>query len=582
MFAADTFNPMTTLENLIDRIKSLPESSLSETDRTAAITTLEPLRAPSFLQEQDSIWGIRSALPKIITEKGSELEASEAEKEVFTLWERISTNFGTHRIYCQQKTAFETAHAELQQALTPPEQEKLRLFFEPLREKLDFNLTVSPADGEVDDSIPVEKISRFGIKPVHTVWFGDPPGPESPHFGVDTLAPSTFAKLLDGDPDASVHFWCLPDPKYKKMFQAYFDGQGLKVSVHTPDEMVHDFPEVEEIRTQANILMGAVNEEHGAAISHLVELYILALHSKLGIFYGPCYQLPYQDLAPRISAAMTHIMRFTLAPDRRSTKDYVTLKDYFVYFLLATEGGYYFDSTVAPTSDRLELAAPMDFSPIVKIGQGFFNGSNTGLTSDIFALSCTMQNLSWQRRQMAQFILLKAIDFSITGQHQAIKLVTGKNGKHYYPKEQIQTLTRYMNFFSIVRFISETIDEPYSFQDPKDFLAGIPPEKLNSAHSYATIERDRVRAFHMSGIQFRKVFLGSHRSEGEQFNHELSGIIPEALTELCPAALEQLQARQEWLMHHQQQALGKISPCSILGGGGKGVEVATAVALTRS
>lgn len=212
----------------------------------------------------------------------------------------------------------------------------------------------------------------YGRKPFHTVWFGPPPSKGKPYFGFDTLAASVYAKELAYDKSVQVHFWCLPE--WVEHYQEYFSTINEQVKVHSLNELVEDFPEIEAVNhTMANLpSIDAGDPKHQWVMRQIEEAVVAhknAIREKYRLFDLALIEESDKRRDPQYLQAILALIRdHCLDSRRRSIRDLVSLKDNFVNLMLLLIGGYYFDVSVLPekgASGQFVLPEPRTFLPIV-------------------------------------------------------------------------------------------------------------------------------------------------------------------------------------------------------------------------
>lgn len=223
-------------------------------------------------------------------------------------------------------------------------------------------------EGHVESDMRANVLPECGSKPVHTVWFGQPADPDKPYFGCDTVAAIAYDRELADDPDAQVHFWCLPE--WVEHYKDYFSRTGSSVTVHSLNEIIHDFPEIEQVEQLILQLGQSENLNHQwlkQSIGNLFQDYKTVVRKSHGLF-NPQFLHASQDYNQQnLQAAFVMIRDHLLHSQRRSIRDLVSLKDLFVLLLLVQVGGLFADMTALPLSDeKFTLDKVRTFLPIME------------------------------------------------------------------------------------------------------------------------------------------------------------------------------------------------------------------------
>jgi hypothetical protein len=500
-------------------------------------------------------------------------------EKIITIWMKLKEGLRCYsEYYIHKKTAIQTI-AQLIETMAPASNSsqnntKVTKIISEIEEILNSNNKIGRSNEEHENQ-EWQNIARFGKKPVHSIWFGQPPEKDSPHFGTDTLAASVYATSLEGDLDAQVNFWCLPE--HAESYRHYFEQQELKIAVHTPNEIIFHLDILVQTQKKVRDLFETLGCEDNSKLKDILDHCKMAILHQQDIFNSD--NLHQEDLTRNLSAGMAQIMEHLLDPKRRSIKDVVTIKDLFSYFLLATHGGFFADVTAVPKEDAFIIDEICDFSPIINVAKGRANCY--AMVPDIFTLSCSTNKYSAQKTGMTKFLLGKLIDFCPNGKHANIFPEEDATGNLYYKKDDHEELLRTSAFTTILTDIEVSVTEPMVFITTND---GTQPDlhtyvqnasasgRLSSQHSLVTRSSDITLEFEFPGLpgqawqKINKFFIGSHKPGGEQYNPTSKRNLSDELRDrLTPLQQTFLQQRKEYLLDQLKSRKKDTNPTSIFG-----------------
>jgi hypothetical protein len=317
-----------------------------------------------------------------------------------------------------------------------------------------------------------------------------------------------------------------------------------------------------------------VGTEQQLQLGKIFRLYRHAIHVRKGLFDPDNAHMSHQDVAPYLSATLSLVTDYSLHEERCSVRDWVTIKEWLSFCLMAKTGGEYHDAIDVPVQDHLFVEKQIDFLPMVSYSDAGFHRNypeHTVIYPDIYSMSCNPQAFSWQRRQFVEFMCQKAANYSYAGQHDSLyPQVDRQTGKRYYSAQEAWSFNIVKELHGTAKNIGDTLcvheyDEGAGAQssdssktrdrkfadyvkrrDDSYFRHGVEGSRR---FSWPSLRTERVFVYSdMRGNEYVKLFTGSHKAKSEEFNPTFAESLEQALaTRLSSTTRRCLQERRVYL-----------------------------------